>query len=177
MNHEIRWNQEFPAAYRAWIERVYQLEPWADEPTTITEKFNRFLADEFGRYYVARQLSKSEATPWPDTEGAAARLTRDGDMNLSLLLVQTTPARRLALLSGEPLATLSEDQHDERLDLNTVGVPASWCKWLGKPKDDGTYQMTLRAVLNGFWECEQQGKVFRYSRDVGLTMTENTSKP
>ncbi len=85
MNHEIRWNQEFPAAYRAWIERVYQLEPWADEPTTITEKFNRFLADEFGRYYVARQLSKSEATPWPDTEGAAARLTRDGDMNLSLL--------------------------------------------------------------------------------------------
>ena len=85
---------EFPAAYRAWIERVYQLEPWADEPTTITEKFNRFSTDEFGRYFVARQLSKSEATPWPDTEGAAARLTRDGDMNLSLLLVQTTPTGR-----------------------------------------------------------------------------------
>ena len=79
--------------------------------------------------------------------------------------------------SGEPLTTLSEDQRDELLDLNTVGVPASWSKWLGKPKDDGTYQMTLRTVPNGFWECEQQGKVFRYSHDVGLTMTENTLKP
>ena len=80
------------------------------------------------------------------------------------------------MLSGEPLTTLSEDQRDELLDLNTVGVPASWSKWLGKPKDGGTYQMTLRTVPNGFWEGEQQGKVFRYSHDVGLTMTENTSK-
>jgi CRISPR-associated endonuclease/helicase Cas3 len=167
---------EFPGAYRGWIERVYQHEPWADEPAAITERFDRFSADEFGRYFAAHQISKSEATPWPDTEGAAARLTRDGDRNLNLLLVQTTPARRLALLNGEPLTTLSEDQRDELLDLNTVGVPASWSKWLGKPKNDGTYQMTLRAVPNGLWECEQQGKIFRYSHEVGLTMTENTSK-
>jgi hypothetical protein len=96
-------------------------------------------------------------------------------MNLRLLLVQTTRAG-LALLSGEPLTKLREDPSDERLDLNTVSVPASWSKWLGKPRDDGTYRMTLRAVPNGFWECEQQGKIFRYSHDVGLTMTENTSK-
>lgn len=133
------------------------------------------MTDEFGRYFAARQLSKSEATPWPDTEGAAARLTRDGDMNLSLLLVQTTSAGP-ALLSGEPLAKLREDERDERLDLNTVGVPASWSKWLGKPDND-TYRLILRAAPNGFWECEQQGKVFRYSQDVGLTMTENTPKP
>ena len=123
---------EFPGAYRVWIERVYQPEPWVGEPTTITESFDRFSRDDYGRYYAARKISKSEATPWPDTEGAAARLTRDGDMNLSLLLVQSTPAGP-ALLSGELLATLSEDQRDERLDLNTVGVPASWSKWLGKP--------------------------------------------
>ena len=99
-----------PAAYRAWIERGYQLEPWVDEPTTITEKFDRFSTNEFGRYFAARQLSKSEATPWPDAEGAAARLTRDGDMNQRLLHVQTIPTRRLALLSGEPLAALSEGE-------------------------------------------------------------------
>jgi CRISPR-associated endonuclease/helicase Cas3 len=166
---------EFPGAYRAWVERVYQPEAWADEPAAITERFNRFSRDDLGRFYAARAISKSAATPWPDTEGAAARLTRDGDMNLNLLLVQTTP-NGPALWSGELLTLLSEDQRDECINLNTVGVPASWCKWLGKPDENDTYRLTMRATLEGFWESEQQGKIFRYSQDVGLTMTEDTPK-
>lgn len=63
----------FPEAYRTWIERVYQAEPWQDEPAAVTERYEQFVQDEFGRYFSARQLSKSDATPSPGRTRKAGR--------------------------------------------------------------------------------------------------------
>jgi CRISPR-associated endonuclease/helicase Cas3 len=160
----------FPDAYRQWIEQIYQVEPWADEPEAITTGYEEFAQSDQGRFFCARQLSKSDATPFRDTEGVAARLTRDGDSTFNVLLVQDTPAG-LALLSGKRLAELGDDQRDEELDLNTVGVPKSWTKWLDTLKD-GDYQLVLQATAEGEWETERKGKRFHYSRDLGLRMVE-----
>jgi CRISPR-associated endonuclease/helicase Cas3 len=167
MRHDVIM---FPEAYRQWIERVYQAEPWADEPEAITTGYEKFALCDQGRFFCARQLSKSDATPWPDTEGAASRLTRDGDSTFNVLLVQDTPLG-LALLSGKPITELSHDQRDEELDLNTVSVPKSWTKWLDTHKD-GDYRLVLQATTEGVWEAERNGKRFHYSQELGLRMFE-----
>jgi CRISPR-associated endonuclease/helicase Cas3 len=158
----------FPEAYREWIEHVYQMEPRPDEPEAITSGYEKFMLGEDGRYFSARQLSKSDATPWADTEGAAAKLTRDGESSLNVLLLQNT-AMGLALLSGEPIAQLSEDQRDELLNLNSVGVPASWSRWL-EPCEEGNYRLILQETAPDIWRAEQDGRQFYYSQDLGLMM-------
>jgi CRISPR-associated endonuclease/helicase Cas3 len=162
----------FPAAYREWIERVYQSEPWPDEPEAITSGYEDFMLSEDGRYFSARQLSKSDATPWPDTEGAAAKLTRDGESRLNVLLLQNT-LTGLALLSGETIAQLSEDQRDEFLNLNSVGVPSSWSRWL-EAYEEGNYRLILQETAPDIWSAEQDGKQFHYSQDLGLMRVDLT---
>jgi len=144
--------------------------PWPDEPESITEGYQVFEDSEWGRYYSAHQLSKSDATPWPDTEGAASRLTRDGEFAVNVVLLQDTSAG-LALLNGDAISALTEDQRDESLNLNTVGVPDGWEKWLEQDKD-GNYRLILQETSDGVWVCERQGKQFAYSRELGLSMTE-----
>lgn len=160
----------FPEAYRQWIERVYQVDPWTDEPEAITDGYDKFVLNDEGRYFSARQLSKADAAPWHDTEGAASRLTRDSDSNLNVLLVQETSAG-FALLNGQLIAALGDDERDEAINLNTVGVPNSWARWLGVPQD-GTYHLVLQGSSGGEWKAEQHGKRFHYSRNLGLRMFE-----
>lgn len=157
---------EYPQAYRTWIERVYQTEPWPDEPAEVTEQYEQFVQDEFGRYFSARQLSKSDATPWPDTEGGAAKLTRDGDTSLNVLLVQQS-AKGLALLDGRRLDTLAEHEHDELISLNTVGVPAGWAKWLEASEED-TYRLVLQRTSDDRWEGQSRDRQFVYTENLGL---------
>jgi CRISPR-associated endonuclease/helicase Cas3 len=161
----------FPSAYREWIERVYQTDPWTNESEQVTAAYETFANDQLGRYFSARQVSKADATPWPDTEGAAAKLTRDGDSNLNVLLVQDSP-QGLALLDGRPISGLSEDEYDEAINLNTVGVPASWSKSLGTALDDGSYQLVLRSTSANCWETVQHGMRYFYDPDLGLVRTE-----
>jgi CRISPR-associated endonuclease/helicase Cas3 len=161
----------FPSAYRDWIERVYQTDPWTNESEQVTAAYETFADEQLGRYFSARQVSKADATPWPDTEGAAAKLTRDGDSNLNVLLIQDTP-QGLALLDGRLRDELGEDERDEAIDLNTVGVPTSWSKSLGVALDDGSYQLVLRATSENCWETVQQDMRYSYSPDLGLVRTE-----
>lgn len=161
----------FPHAYRHWIERVYQVSPWPDESEKVTAAYEEYAAEQLGGDFAARRISKSEATPFADTEGSAAKLTRDGDMSLNVLLVQDTP-QGLALLDGRQLDVLGEDEHDEVLNLNTVGVPASWAKSLGAIMDDDNYQLVLRITSEDHWETVQHGKRFLYSPEIGLVREE-----
>ncbi len=58
----------FPAAYRAWIELVYQQDPWSGENAEITATAESFLLNEDGRYYSARSLGVGAAKALPDSE-------------------------------------------------------------------------------------------------------------
>jgi CRISPR-associated endonuclease/helicase Cas3 len=157
---------DFPGAYRNWIERVYTTTPWPDEPADISEEAERFLEDAVGKFYGAKTISVIRGEPLPDTEGAAARLTRDGEMSLNLLLFQV--GERAVLLDGEDLDELEEGDRDEMIDMNSVGVPASWSKWLPKCDDKGYVRVEMLLGDAETWLAEFGGHRLVHSAEMGL---------
>lgn len=154
---------EFPAAYRGWIEVVYCELPLPQEPATVTEAAEQFFREQEGRFYAARQLSVTTATPLADTDGQAARLTRDGEMSLPVVLLQEAKAE--TLLDGRRLDAIDEAERNEALDGNTVHVPNSWHKWLPKADEDGVCWLKMRQNEKGGWEGANG---LLYDKKVGL---------
>lgn len=78
----------FPEAYRDWIDKVYQLDAWTEEPEAITSAYQKYQ-DEVQE--VAKRAAqwavnlKVEAVS--DENDKATTLTRDGEMSLTLLPV------------------------------------------------------------------------------------------
>ncbi len=162
----------FPSAYRAWLEPVYQETPWTDEPATITRDAERFLQDQQGRYYAARQLAASTGAPLPDTDANAARLTRDGEMSLAVVLLAQAPTK--TLLDGRDLNALGDWEQDEALDLNTVQVPQSWHRFLPAADPDSRHWLTLWVEAEKVWACREGDAVFHYDAYAGLSLTTTT---
>ena len=75
---------EFPLAYRDWIEPIYQQDPWANEPEVITALAEEYEDDQFASVCAAKGLTKAKSF-FRDTEGNAALLTREGELNLSVI--------------------------------------------------------------------------------------------
>lgn len=158
---------QFPEAYRDWIESIYAQQPWPDEPDAITAEAERFLLDQEGRFYGARRMAHRNAKPLPDTDAGAARLTRDGEMSLTIQpFFYDGGVRRL--FDGEPVDTLKSGQRSERLDLNGVPAPESWCKYLGNADEEGYFWLEMRPQEPQEWVCEQEGQRFTYSEQRGL---------
>ena len=49
--------------------------------SAVTRTAERFFKEQEGRFFAARQFSVTAATPLADTDGNAARLTRDGEIH------------------------------------------------------------------------------------------------
>jgi CRISPR-associated endonuclease/helicase Cas3 len=103
-----------------------------------------------------------------DEDDRVAALTRDGEMSLTVLLIQ--PDGRL--LDGQVIDTLKERDLAETLNLHAVPVPASWktrlinCRLENEGNLEGYRQMEMSADGHGGWSA--MGGKFRYSEDFGL---------
>ncbi|MBU1656503.1 MAG: CRISPR-associated helicase/endonuclease Cas3 [Gammaproteobacteria bacterium] len=154
---------EFPAAYREWIEAVYREQPMPQESAAVTRTAERFFKEQEGRFFAARQFSVTAATPLADTDGNAARLTRDGEMSLPVVLLQEAKAK--TLLDSRRLNAIDEAERDEALDLNTVHVPNSWHDELPKADKEGRHWLSMRKNADGWWEAANG---LLYHEKVGL---------
>ena len=154
----------FPEAYRDWIEQVYQRDDWAEEPDSIYSDYLAWKGEQGRREAEAQRLTTMTVSAFRDEDHAATALTRDGEMSLTVLLIQ--PDGRL--LNGKVLSALDERDLAETLNLHATPVPASWEKRLAdcRRDDDGRVLLEMTADGQGGWSA-MDGK-FRYSEDFGL---------
>jgi CRISPR-associated endonuclease/helicase Cas3 len=158
----------FPEAYRDWIERVYAEFPWGDESENIYGAYRGWKQVQEMRETDALQLTTMTVSQFRDEDDRVAALTRDGEMSLTVLLIQ--PDGRL--LDGQVIDTLKERDLAETLNLHAVPVPASWktrlinCRLENEGNLEGYRQMEMSADGHGGWSA--MGGKFRYSEDFGL---------
>lgn len=155
----------FPEAYRKWIDAVYMREDWDQEPTEIALEYDAFSALEHHRRCEAEKLTSMSMTQFRDEDDRITSLTRDSEMNLTVVPVQK--GRRL--LDGTAIKSLDEGTLLETLSLNSIPVPSGWDKYLyGCERDeDGRY--FLQMVFDGFYWVHRTGNYrFYYTSDFGL---------
>jgi len=156
----------FPKAYRDWIELVYQDDVWGDEPLSVTEGYEKFKCEiEEIKRYKARYMVDSAINPFIDTDDKVLAVTRDGDMNLSIVPFCNTAQGRM-LMDGTVFETLDELRQLEALSLNSVGVPKSWQYDFGNPVE-GRFWIEMQREGEGY-RGVSKGVTFRYHKDMGL---------
>lgn len=160
----------FPAAYREWIEDVYQEEPWQEEPKKIIASFKSYIEEQEGRRYAALLNASIDAVPFSDTDGNVALLTRDSEMNLNLIPIIRLDNRRY-FLGGQPLDSLEDWQRWEALNQNMIGVPNSWQKILPKPEEDGVIYLEMVENENE-WIANTGSGHLAYTKERGLEIIE-----
>lgn len=156
----------FPGAYRHWIEAVYAEEKQPDEPEKIILAHEAYIEEEEGKRFAAKTLAKADANPLNDTDGNVAALTRDGEMNLSLLPMVIKKGKR-CFLDGAALNSIDEWQIDEALNLQTIPVPHSWRGSLPE-NDQGIYYLPMELSSDGSWIAETKNFRFTYHPFFGL---------
>jgi CRISPR-associated endonuclease/helicase Cas3 len=159
----------FPAAYRTWIESVYQQKPWQDEPEGVTAAFESFEdnVESVKKYLAAQMLERAKGmTPFNDTDENVLAVTRDGEMNSVVVPFCRVPEGR-ALMDGTVFEFLDEYQQLEALSLNSVGVPKSWSYYLDNFDEKRRYWLELEQEGEGY-QGISKGVTFRYHKDKGL---------
>nr|WP_279384548.1 CRISPR-associated helicase/endonuclease Cas3 [Geotalea toluenoxydans] len=156
----------FPKAYRDWIESVYQEDGWENEPVAVTEGYEKFKYEiEEIKRYKARYMVDTAMNPFNDTDDKVLAVTRDGDMNLSVVPFCRTAQGRM-LMDGTVFETLDELRQLEALSLNSVGVPKSW-KYDLEKSDEGRFWLEMEQEGEGY-RGVSKGVTFRYHKDMGL---------
>jgi len=153
----------FPEVYRDWIEFVYQ-EGLRDEPDVIKQQYVKFEMEQEAKRICARNLAK-EDTILSDSDDNVARLTRDGEMSLNVVL--TIECNEF--LDGISFKELDDWQWWEALGLQAIPVPHSWNTLIELDKlrgDEKHYFLRMRECEDGSWVDESQN--FIYSDDLGL---------
>lgn len=158
----------FPDAYRNWIEPVYQEKLWGNEPDEVEAGHEKYKDELWVKRHGARQMINSafEKNPFADTDQAITAVTRDGEMNLTLVPFCQTSGDRV-LLDGTELNSLDDYRRLEALTLNSIGVPASWRNYFSQSDDEGRYWMEMRREGESFIG-EEDGATFKYHKDTGL---------
>jgi len=157
----------FPAAYRTWIEQVYQRDDWESEPVAIATEYDVFSSEQIRREKDAQKLAGMTVASFRDDDDRITGLTRDGEMSLGVLPL----ASDSHLIGGECIRAIDDYDLAETINLNTVPVPASWKNSLREYQSEnegplaGVYQIRFAADASG-WTSED-GK-FSYSQDFGL---------
>ncbi len=155
----------FPQVYRPMIERVYQAEPWHDEPDEIQEAYAQFEIHMGVAWDCARRIASSD-THFDDSDGRVSSLTRDGEMSLNVVPV-TGKGKKRCFLEGKALAEIEEWQLLEEINLNTVPVPASWEHYLPRTQE-GVIWLPMTKIQSGLWRCEREKYTWNYSLANGL---------
>jgi CRISPR-associated endonuclease/helicase Cas3 len=158
----------FPEAYRTWIESVYCEEPWGSEPENVEKQYEKFLADVFIKRHKARAILNTAANPFGDTDVFVTAVTRDGDMNLTLVPYFAARGGR-KLLDGTVLESLDKYQQLEALALNSIGVPSSWHGFLDEPDENRRFWLETKREGEVF-TANRKGVIFSYHKETGLEM-------
>ena len=154
----------FPKAYRDWIECVYQQDAWKDESESLEKLFEEYQTEQVVSKYVSKELTLVN-TFFSDTEGNASSLTREGEMNLSVIPVVEQNGKR-CFLDGTHVPRANDKYNREQLSQNSLGVPNSWQKLL--PKRLGNlYYLPMQKSEDGWRFDYEQGYLF-YTQKEGL---------
>lgn len=154
----------FPKAYRDWIEHVYQQEAFQDEPELLKELFNEYQNGQFASKLVSKELTSAD-TFFGDTEGNASLLTREGEMNLSVIPIIEQNGKR-CFLDGEDVPKPKDKYNREQLSQNSIGVPNSWRSKLPESQD-GLYYLPMQETEEG-WRFDYEQGYLLYTKDRGL---------
>ena len=156
----------FPAAYRVWIESIYQEDAWGNEPEEVEKGYEKFKTEiEEIKRYKARYMVDTAMNPFADTDEKVTAVTRDGDMNLTVVPYCPTQQGKM-LMDGTVFESLDENKRLEALSLNSVGVPKSWQHQLGN-SEDGRYWLEMEQENDGY-RGSSKGVIFHYHKDTGL---------
>ncbi|HUX28413.1 MAG TPA: CRISPR-associated helicase/endonuclease Cas3 [Terracidiphilus sp.] len=158
----------FPEAYREWIEQVYQNDERDDEPEIIKRDYQDFTGKQLAAMAEAKRLTTMTVKSFRDEDYAATALTRDGEMSLTVLPIQSEGR----LLDGQVLSAITERDLAEMLNRHAAPVPASWekrlmgCRFENEGSLAGYRQLEMNADGQGGWSA--MGGKFRYSEDYGM---------
>ena len=156
----------FPAAYRGWIESVYQEKAWGSEPEWVVQGFEKFKYEiEEIKRYKARYMVDTAMNPFADTDEKVTAVTRDGEMNLTVVPFCWT-SQGLMLMDGTIYDALDEYRQLEALSLNSVGVPKSWEYHLDNSVE-GRFWLEMEQDGEGY-RGSSKGVTFHYHKDIGL---------
>ena len=152
----------FPEAFRSWVEKVYQSAVWGEEPSEIQKVHEKFIIEQEARKYNAQKLIEAYMNPVSDTDDRVARLTRDGDMQLTVLLQKENGE---LLSSEENFSQLGE----EAIDNACVSVPKTWRGSLPIANNEFMHVLRVRPINQETWEAvnSQRGKI-TYNQNIGL---------
>lgn len=157
----------FPDAYRKMIELVYQQEPWQDEPEKLAEVYEQYAQEQAASKYSASFIAHSHSTPLPDTDGNAATLTREGEMNISVIPFLFIKGKRFCL-DGAPLDDLNEFEQLEAFNMESIGVAQNWRKYLPQMVEEQICFLEMTDQGNGeFHSIEGSGQLC-YTFERGL---------
>jgi len=158
----------FPKAYRDWIEQVYQLKPWSDEPEAMTEAYDKYKREvQEVAHGIAKTVTKFKVEPLSDESDKASTLTRDGEMNLTVLPVLEQHGKTYTL-ENEQLDEESK-QYWEQVSLNSVCVPDSWKSLFANcTKKEGIIYLAMQKTDEDIWQTELEGEQLLYSVQLGL---------
>ncbi|CAG0956525.1 CRISPR-associated endonuclease/helicase Cas3 [Methanosarcinales archaeon] len=154
----------FPDAYRDWIESVYKKDAWKDESESLTKLFEEYQMEQFASKYVSKGLTQ-ENTYFRDTEGNAASLTREGEMNLSIIPVMEKNGKR-CFLDGTDVPNANDKYNRELLSQNSLSVPNSWRAILPKSQHDIFY-LPMQKRDEG-WRFDYENGYLFYTQERGL---------
>lgn len=156
----------FPDAYRTWIEPVYTEDAWGDEPEAVEKGYEKFKFEiEEIQRYKARYMVDTAANPFADTDEKVMAVTRDGEMNLTVVPFCPSSQGKM-LMDGTILELQDEYNRLECLALNSVGVPKSWRRNF-ETSDEGRCWLEMEQDGEGYRGISK-GVTFRYHKDMGL---------
>ena len=161
----------FPVAYREWIEPVYDEEEWGSEPDWVKTAHLKFEDEQFVSRTKARQLVNSSMNVLADTDSYVSALTRDGEMNLTVVPFYVDEKGRKYFLDSRLLEALDESETPEAINLNSLGVPASWGRKKGRlPEMDaaGMIWLPMQKLDNGEFSANCGDCLYIYRHDRGL---------
>jgi CRISPR-associated endonuclease/helicase Cas3 len=164
----------FPAAYRSWIEQVYDEEVWPGEPESVLQSFDAFDKERYTSKMLARQLISSGMYELSDNDSNVSALTRDGDMSLNVIPTYINSQGQECLLNGEAIDSIDESRRAEALNLNSVAVPKSWGKHNRLPQtdQDGLIWLPMQQHENGHFTAQFNNDAYHYHAHTGLTRIE-----
>jgi CRISPR-associated endonuclease/helicase Cas3 len=164
----------FPAAYRDWIEAVYSEETWPDEPERVLKSYQQFSLDsESSRYAALVNIRRNPALD--DNDVNVAALTRDGEMNLNLILCYINTQGERCLLNGDMIDKLDESDRLEAINLNSVTVPKNWGNHGRLPEADkeGFIWLLMQPTEEGHFVAQQGDYIYLYQASTGLNRMDN----
>lgn len=156
----------FPEAYRNWIERVYAKDRWENEPESLTKLHAEYETEEWASKWISKSLTQAD-TYFLDSEGNANALTREGKMNLSVVLVLEDRGVK-CFLDGTPVPKPKDRFNRELLSQNSLGVPDNdfWRTIIPNIQDGLRYLCMLKTDEG--WRFDYDRGYLLYTKDRGL---------